>query len=211
MPNPLNSGAGHQHVWSPPRETRGRLVRMCHFCNERQTSAIGSSFPRDPSDGLPNDHQGHEPSAVTKTRRGKAELATASDDWMTEDQRERLRNAITGHTVPAAEAARLFTDAMRGSISAMGALRESVEQVNPSEMFSVYYSPEEVANDFGVSETLKAEITPEEALQVILNDITADMLNGTDAVRERAAHWVTELTAKAARIVKISEGEDDER
>jgi hypothetical protein len=111
----------------------------------------------------------------------------------------------------AAEAARLFTDSLQGSVSAMGALRESVKRVNPGDMFSVYYPPEVSAEPGGVSETLKAEITPEEALQVILNDITADMLIGPEAVRERAARWVTELTTKAARIVKISEGEEDGR
>jgi hypothetical protein len=116
-------------------------------------------------------------------------------------------------TADAARAISMFADAQRGIN--VGALRESMQRArpvfDPNEKFSVYYPPDEVASDFGVSETLKAEITAEEALQVILNDITADMLNGTEAVRERAAHWVTELTTKAARIVKISEGEDDGR
>lgn len=144
---------------------------------------------------------------------GEVQTATGPSPIVTINNPSPIAVSVEKATADAARAISMFADAQRGIN--IGALRESIQRarpvIDPREKFSVYYPPEEVASDFGVSETLKAEVTPEEALQVILNDITADMLNGTDAVRERAARWVTELTAKAARIVKISEGEDDGR
>ena len=75
--------------------------------------------------------------------------------------------------------------------------------VAPPSALSVYWDDEEVS---GNTDTVK--VNAENALQFILDDITAETLISDEAVLARAGEWLTRITNEITAVIQRKESKD---